>query len=62
MLYDGILEGEICDDRCDVFRLDSDLNITGKSTGDGVFILAHRSLGAGGVLFGHSITRVLVKM
>lgn len=45
-LHDGILDGELCDTRYDVFRNDRDLAATGKATGGGVMILSRHSLGA----------------
>lgn len=45
-LHSGIFDGELCDDRYDVFRADRDLRFSDKSTGGGVLILTRRTLGA----------------
>lgn len=45
-LHSGILDGEVSDDRYDVFRYDRDLIVSGKKTGGGVMILVNRRLNA----------------
>lgn len=45
-LHDGIFDGELSDDRYDVFRVDRDLTACGKSTGGGVLIMTLRTIGA----------------